>query len=202
MCRAAAAIIGVVTPSPGSGPSAGATGAAVAVARRVGEEAGRDQQERVHASLVRVIQDAARGREPSEGFDSPVPNLVWDFVGAIAGPAGRPSRTLAAVRDAERSRLLEKAPGPAEISIDAVAGAIRAQFSNTPSIHIDAEAAIVVTGALVMAVTVADDPDAAERGGISEVHPREVEIRAPWEMSHPILLSPAAWLIATAYRFT
>jgi hypothetical protein len=57
-----------------------------------------------------------------------------------------------------------------------------------------------VTGALVMAVTVADDPDAAERGGRDVVDPSTVEIRPPWEMSHPILLSPAAWLVATAYQ--
>jgi hypothetical protein len=59
---------------------------------------------------------------------------------------------------------------------------------------------LVVTGALVMAVTVAHDPGAADRDGSDEVDPERLEIPPPWQMSHPILLSPAGWLIATAYN--
>ena len=57
----------------------------------------------------------------------------------------------------------------------------------------------MVTGALVIALTVADDPNAADRDGDVEVDPAQVEVRRPWAVSHPVLLSPSAWLVAEAY---
>jgi hypothetical protein len=170
------------------------------VARRVGAEAGHDRQQRVHAALIRVTIDAAQARQPQDGLAPAAPNLVWDLGGAIADAMGERPATLPAVRDRDRARLLAEAPGPVEISVDGVAGAVRGQFAGMPPLHVTGDGATIVTGALVMAVAVADDPDAAELGGSEVVDPSNVEIRPPWEVSHPILLSPAAWLLATAYH--
>jgi hypothetical protein len=127
-----AGLAGVVTPSPSAGPNAGTTQAAIAVARRVGEDAGGDRQERVHRALIRVTQDAVRGREAPQGLFAPMPNLVWDFTGAIADQFGETVMMLPAVRDANRARLLDEVSGPVEISLDAIAGGIRGEFSDMP----------------------------------------------------------------------
>ena len=198
MCRAGTAIATVVAPSASAGEQGAATRAAVEVARRVGEETSRDRQERVYAALVRITSDAAQGREPALRVVEPRANLVWDFAGAIEPAVGRRGGNLPAVRDPARARLLNDVPGPVEISLDAVSGAIRGQFAAAPATHVTGDSAVVVAGALVMAVAVADDPDATESGSVV-AHPSEIEIPAPWDMSHPILLTPAAWLIAAAY---
>ena len=196
ICRAATAIAGSVTPSAGADaadPGSAAQQAAMAAARLVGAEA-TGHYARVRAAFQRIAADARVERVAVESFGAPAPNLVWDLAAAVD------RRTLPAVREPARTRALVHAPGPVEISIDAVAGAVRGQFADVPTAVATEDAVLVVTGALVMAVTVAHDPGTADREGTDEVDPERLEIPPPWQMSHPILLSPASWLIATAYN--
>jgi hypothetical protein len=169
------------------------------VAYQVGEAAGDERQQLVHNALLRIVEDAARGRVEAKSVTAPEDNLVWDLAGAIERERGVPERTLAAVRDSDRTRVLET-HGRVDISLDAIAGAVRNMFGETPHEEVNEHRAIIAIGGLVMAVTVADDPDAADRSEGAQVDPRDVPIKRPWQMSHPILLSPAAWLLATAYQ--
>jgi hypothetical protein len=54
-----------------------------------------------------------------------------------------------------------------------------------------------VVGALLLAMTIADHPEMHDHA--DSVEPGEVAVLPPWEVSHPVLLDPIMWLVATAY---
>jgi hypothetical protein len=197
MCRPAVAITGAVNPTGQRGAGAAATRAAMDVGLQVG--AGDDRQDRVRQALTRVSQDAAQGRGRRVDLLPRPDNLVWDLAGATQDRFDG-TRHIPAVRDPARARLLADLDQPVEISLDGIAGAVRGLFGDTPFLgEATDEQVTIVTGALVMAMAVADDPDQSGFDGSINMAPGSVEIKPPWEVSHPILLSPEAWLIASAY---
>lgn len=203
MCLAAAAIQAVVNPT-GAGASPPSAEAAKALARRVGLE-GEDHWEGVRRALELIARDAGPAARAAAGET----NLVWDFAGAIqpsVHPTSReaaeppPRWVIPAVRNPDRAPVMVSAKRPVELSLDAVGAGIRGLFAEQARTSFDEDDVLVVTGALVMALTVADDPGAADSDGDPEVDPAQVEIRRPWAVSHPVLLSPSAWLVAEAYH--
>jgi hypothetical protein len=46
-------------------------------------------------------------------------------------------------------------------------------------------------------MTIADHPEMHDHA--DSVEPGEVAVLPPWEVSHPVLLDPIMWLVATAY---
>jgi len=139
----------------------------MADARRVGERTEPERRRCVRNALT-MIRDAALQARDSErglsGENAGDANVVWDLTGAIERLTGERLDTVRAVAEPKRSRLLAESAMPVEISVDAVAGAVRALFKEAPPGDVTDDAVRVVTGALVIAATVADDPDAGERG--------------------------------------
>jgi len=83
------------------------------------------------------------------------------------------------------------------ISIDAVGAAVAAVFSEV-EISPRSDAKRVIYGASLLALSLADEETAARlsESGSEE----EIPIKAPWEVSHPVLLDPVMWMVLTAYR--
>jgi hypothetical protein len=76
------------------------------------------------------------------------------------------------------------------IPLEVLSAAVREAFAEIDPVEPDAitdDAVIVAAGALVMAVAVAHEPAASA-------------IPPPWEMTHPALLDPVIWALATAYQ--
>jgi len=197
MCRPAAAITGVLNPSGQRGTSAAAARAAMDVALRVGADDHRHGE--VNQALRRISRDAEQGRERGITFAADGENLVWDLAGALESRFG--GRRVLAVRDPSQSRLLARLDPPVDISLDGVSGAVQGLFADMPPLDdVTDDQVAIVTGALVIAMTVADDAD--QPNWPLEVPSSSVKIRPPRAVSHPILLSPEAWLVATAYHLS
>ena len=196
MCRSAAAIAATVTPSA-PGATSPSSRAAAEIARLVGEETGEHRQDVVQQALVRIVSDARRAvAPPSRRLDTEAeglpPNLVADFEREVI-ELGGPADAVPAVREGRRALAFEGAEHEVRVPLAGIGGAIRGLF--TPEYVVDVTHAdgIVVTGALVLAVNEAHNPG-------EPVDPKTIEIPPPWEMTHPILLPPAAWLVATAIQ--
>jgi hypothetical protein len=112
---------------------------------------------------------------PGEG----VSDLVLNLSEAI--------REVAAVRRAAFSAPVSGLDRLPEGLVDTVGGAVRERFAGR-EIVIPPAAALIVTGALVLAVEVADDSE----------DPFEAALRPPWELSDPLLLDPVMWMVSTA----
>jgi hypothetical protein len=179
--------------------SGGGSGGAAAIARLVGEEASGEQVERTASAIQRIVADQRRPPDTrafdSHGEGETAPNVVWDLAGAWRAQTQREARFVREVRGA-RGSLFPRVGG---ISIDAVAADARDVFESFQAEPAE-DAALVVTGALVIATTVAHDPDATgEQGEHARIAPAEIELRPPWAMSHPVLLDPVMWVVAAAY---
>jgi len=124
------------------------------------------------------------------------PNLILNL-GQVVRQVGVEADFLPEVQyrpDFER----ETGPELGGVSIDAVAAAVRETFM-PQSLRIPPQGEVIVTGALLLAMTVADHPAAVEPHE-AQVPAPQIQIRPPWEITHPVLLDPVMWLVATAYH--
>ena len=194
MCNAASAAKQALLQPPATVPPDPGTQAAVASARLVGQEADENQRQRVTAALVRISKDLRRGSAPkSLEFDA-APNLVFDLDALIQRRTR--AKNVAAVH--EGWAVAAEEGGQQYLSIPAVAGAVRGLFEGAEPREVDDDTVIIATGALLFAMTIADEPDADEAGG-EQVASSDIAVKPPWDVTHPILLDPVIWLLATAY---
>jgi hypothetical protein len=89
---------------------------------------------------------------------------------------------------------VEEEPGGG-VSVEAVGAVVRSTFADVAAVQPGAGAVHVATGALLMAVVVADR---ANEGG--RVAPAEVDVPPPWLVTNPPLVDPVIWLLDTAYQ--
>jgi hypothetical protein len=195
MCRSATATQQSVVASAGVS-QAGGSGASAAIARSVGRHA-ESEFDRVERALQRIAHDQERGATQLATLEFAgrygEPNLVTNLAEAIRVVRGEDVPFIP-VRDLQTVSDLYEAENAGAISVEAIAGAVRDAFALEPIVITD-DAVVVVTGALVLAMSVADNP-----GGNVVVEPDEVPIRAPWQVTHPVLLDPVMWMVATAYQ--
>ena len=82
-------------------------------------------------------------------------------------------------------------------SLDAIGGAVREQFGTAEMAEPSQAEVRIVTGALLLGYALADDGTEAQRGddgGWSQIG----SLPPPWQVSHPMLLDPALWMLGTA----
>ena len=181
-------------------------GASIEVARAIGERASTEQRYRAEEAISRVasaagaVAGAGAGEAVAyEQVDDREGNLVNDLAGVIRsrmGSVGRETEFIAPMQD-----LGEAEPPPVQgmelISIEAVSAEVARRFEGV-EVSAGGVSSSVVTGALVLAISVADDgaPDLGLDADSAAVE--SVELKAPWEVSHPVLLDPVIWMLATA----
>ena len=189
---------GELVPQDGGSPAA-------VIARLVGQRADAEQRTGVAHALVQIDAHLSGMREWStaDRWAAPgdEPNLVQNFRGiAEAFGVGDfvPEVQTGIEREADAPDF-----GPGGVSLDAVAAVIRQTFASVSREAIEPPSdddIATVTGALLLAVATAHRPASDERGSRA-MAPGEVVVPYPWEMTHPVLLDPVMWLIATAYRY-
>jgi hypothetical protein len=203
ICTSSAAVVAATTtagPPPdadaadGPGPAdydARSGRADVVLARTLGNAATDGQQKRGWEVAERIVGHHADMRglhDNGAEADSMGGNVVADFS--------------AVLRDRLSARSLEFADAAGEqdlvgvdgLLIDALGGALRERFAPRRPAPL-ADAGIVVTGALLFAMNVADGPEDDERVRAVE----QIRVRAPWEVRRPALLDPVMWLVATLW---
>lgn len=199
MCTPAIATTAVLTPTPVGVPR-DEDDAAVAVARLVGRQASETQRSGVGAALDRIIADHRSLLEPREEamVETSGPNLVADLAQAIRAEI-----------DADLLPEVSEPVGVDEmwtreigvLSVDAIAASARTALLRTAPVHVTEEDVIVVAGALLLAVSVAHEPGSPGDDAV-QVAASELDIPKPWEMTHPVLLDPVMWAVATAYHLS
>jgi hypothetical protein len=162
--------------------------------------AGRQQSDRQEDNRLLVVPGAEE------------PNLVTNLAEVIRGPASGPRAFVPAVRATswaagsmvDEARLEEAQPTGAvpsgAISIDAVGGSVREAFRGSRFLEPIREAETIATGSMLLAYSLAEETIATQRGEQPSDWPGLVdEFRAPWQVSHPVLLDPVMWMMGTAY---
>lgn len=84
------------------------------------------------------------------------------------------------------------------MQLDVIGASVAATFADG-ELRMDGASTTALTGALLAAMATADRQNYA-LGPLS--HPEQVasiEVKPPWEVSHPVLLDPVMWMVATAY---
>ena len=175
-------------------------GSAVARAYSVGISSSNRLRSLVGSAVNAVMEDSGR----AEYFDpraiaaprTGAPNLVINLADEIRAHERALDQGLVAATQADGN-----GQGQGITSIDAIGGAVREQFAGTTLAEPNDDAVIIVTGALLLGYAMADDATEALRtddgqGGWSNIE----SLPAPWEVTHPILLDPALWMLGTALR--
>jgi hypothetical protein len=137
----------------------------------------------------------------------PPANLVYGLATVIRESMGPGSRDLGG-GEAQQVRWVPKVRGAdraedsgadplAGLSIDAIGAAVAATFSDV-EVSPTPDAGLIVHGAALRALAVAD-AEVAELFRASEPGV-EIPIKAPWEVTHPVLLDPIMWMILTGYQ--
>jgi hypothetical protein len=207
MCvYATAATQALVAPATGN--------AAATVAHLTGSQASPAILGRVAGALDLIVADGRRQADdrwdtrrlvaPDDGPD----NLVANLADVIRYRAGGPRAFVPAVWDADLvaygAALADAAPAgpvpPGAVSIDAVGGSVREAFAGREFIDPTGPAVTIAAGSLLLAYSLADVSIAA-RGIEQPVSwPGAVDrLSPPWAVSHPVLLDPVIWMVATAY---
>ncbi len=161
------------------------SGGGLSKARLIGAGAPDSVITLVGEALRRITQDSDVQPGPSDRLElaSPgagSPNLVFNLSESIREVGGEQAGFRNDVAEApERG-----------VSIDAISDVVRERFVGRQIVFTDA-AAPAVTGALVIAVRVAHEPDVSIEDAVR---------LAPWEMSDPLLLDPVMWMVSTAVR--
>jgi hypothetical protein len=126
------------------------------------------------------------------------PDFIGNLAGAIRVRAAADGSDPPAVR---RDLLVTDDFGdddPGEVSLEAISAATASAFAGNEVINeVTDERVIVATGALIMALVVAND----QHGDGFVLSPSEVRLVAPWEATHPGLLDPVMWMLATAVDY-
>jgi hypothetical protein len=176
----------------------------------VGIRATDEVRERVRSAVDRIAQrsdakdrvtDALALARPRSGE----PDLLVNFAEVIRSRIGESGDYIPGVRrggssDAFASGARQDPPRPeSSISIDAVGAAVRDAFAGRV-IEVTDDAVEIVTGALLLAMAVANRPGHARSGGEMARAALDANVQLPWEITHPILLDPVMWVVATAYE--
>ena len=199
ICTPAAAAemaLGAAPRLPAGAPNTQAS--AVRVARLVGENSSSNQKQRVRQAIDRLREDQSRPYiEGLDPFGNEEPNLIWNLAGVIREEAPD-LQFVPKVRDYDWEDVTGQAQG--ELSVDAIAATARERLLGADiGAQLRPSTTDTVTGALLLAVTVADQA-ATGPGDRGSVDPSSIDVRAPWAMTHPALLDPVMWPIAVAYR--
>jgi len=186
------------------------------VSRKIGERASGEQIARVESVIARLSGEAAgapSGAGGEAGFSAeasaPPPDLLGDLAGAIrsrigAEADGRRGRVGFDAIDDEGSFVAgvnageEGRPATSALSVDAIGAAVAIAFGGRDLRPIP-DAAVAVSGALLMAMSTAEEQVPPLGLEVPARLVEEVPIRAPWEVSHPLLLDPVIWMVSTAY---
>jgi hypothetical protein len=186
MCRPANAVTAAVSGDPLSDAEA-------VHMRSIGQRTSPAVRARVR-ELLNVLADHSRGAA-SEGVERSIagmPNLILDYEGAVRARFGPEVSEATRAFEGDRRRAFEGfRPGPAP-ALDVIGAVIRRRFAGRP-IEPAGDAELIVAGALISAMAVADT-------GAEVEELAEIEVRAPWTVSHPELLDPVMWLFATAFQ--
>jgi hypothetical protein len=181
-------------------------GASIEVARVIGERTSTEQRDRAEEAISRIASagGAAAGAGAGEAVayeqaDEREGNLVSDLAGVIRSRmerVGREAEFIAPAQNIEEGES-PSVEGRELISIEAVSAEVARRFED---VELDAGgvSSSVVTGALVLAMSVADDPAPDLGLDAASAAVESVELKAPWEVSHPVLLDPVIWMLATA----
>lgn len=180
----------------------------LALAHSIGERASSEQRDRTESALGRVLEaaDQARERQPdarllvAEALEDGEPNLVSNLAGEIRRRMGVESD---ARMDFVAQVGVEGERGSVEgrvgvIQLDAIGATVAATFANR-ELQLDAAAVTAATGALLMAMGTADRENFPLALDAPPERVERTEVKPPWEVSHPVLLDPVIWLLATAY---
>jgi hypothetical protein len=195
-------------PSPGGEQGATNTTAA-AIAYAVGVQASEEMKQTVRSALGSISEHQRPdvSRVEALGYAAPRsgdPDLLLNFSEVIRARTGEEGDFLPGV---SRGRLEAfgpgGAPGPweeeAAVSIDAVGAAVRDAFAGRP-IELTGHAVEIVTGALLLSMAVANRPRTVAQGPGLVGAALEAEVARPWDITHPVLLDPVMWVVATAYE--
>jgi hypothetical protein len=194
--------------APDGGPRKAAAAAFARDAGRWASDSDLEQARRVVGLIQAEQRKGSRSEEHREFIDGdPTGNLVYglatvlreslpDDVAKEFDGETRLFWQIPKVQGAEQFAASPKGEFGG-ISVDAVGATVAAVFSEVEiSPRPDAER--VIYGAALLALSLADE-DTATR--LSESGPEgEIQIKAPWEVSHPVLLDPVMWMVLTAYR--
>jgi hypothetical protein len=202
---------GIAAQQAVGGPGAaadGRDGAAAAVARLVGERADEGQLRRGRIALERVVADRRAMYEAGQDFDFEFGAAEWREPNVVSGIGEtirrREGADVTFIPEVQRHTRAETSGQPAVgvMPVAVIAATVRDAFAHVEPRDPTEDAVLVATGALLLATVVADEPDAIELGREPQVLPTNVEVRAPSEMTHPVLLHPAIWALATAWVVT
>jgi hypothetical protein len=198
--------LGIADPPP-DGRSDAAASTALAY------EAGVNVSDTVQATVKAALEDIAgqERRDVSRSEDlslarprSGDPDLLLNYAEVIRARTGEHGDFLPGVQPEWRESRKSMAdgapqpPGPPDsaVSIDAVGATVRHAFAGR-SIEVTDDGVVIVTGALLLSMAVANRP--RPRPADPELMDAVPEVGLPWEITHPVLLDPVMWVIATAY---
>jgi hypothetical protein len=203
ICEPARAAESVMLPEARVSPAAGA---ATALAESVGATVAGEKQDRIRVALEIIRSDAHR-REEGRGFlvapsHEREPNLVANLAGVIREQAFLPEdeaeRNLIPKVQVEGASTGERVR---HVSIEAISAAVAATFADADVAPPDTRSATdAVLGAVLLAMSIADARNPTLVPGSSAEEMEGVEIVAPWQVTHPVLLDPVMWMILTAYQ--
>jgi hypothetical protein len=152
----------------------------------------------VEAAIWRVFEDSRAFGQPLDGRSLVrpglgEPNLITNLSEAIRQrwQRQRDQLSIAAVRaDGEDY---------GNISVDAIGGAVRTRFGGREFAEPGTASIGTVTGALLLGYSLAESSIGNVRSenpiGWAETVDR---LPPPWQVTHPILLDPALWMLGTA----
>lgn len=198
ICVPASATQNVVTPS-GAPSTASGRASSAASALLVGQAATPEQLDRTAFALARIQADHEAAPERPELFAfaraTAEPNLIANLAGSIQEQRRDDSPVVPEIRD-DFADARGDAVGA--LPLETIAAAVRGKFlgAQVDFAPTSEERVRTVTGALLLASTVAHRQPSDARS----IDPSAVELPPPWEMTHPVLLDPVMWLVATAYH--
>lgn len=207
MCLYAAAAVSALTSGRGAPapPDRGGDGGGIArsLVHLTGLAASESIRNQVQHALSRIGADHARLRRPGEPrpdlFDDAQPNLISDLPGGISRSQHPPDAVLPPVRGLSISEPASSGTRSEAVSIEAVGVQVRDTFAAIPELELDDASVLDVAGALILSLSLADTDTANEIAmrGFSELEASQLP--APWAVSHPVLIDPVMWLVATAF---
>ncbi|MFL5909157.1 MAG: hypothetical protein ACJ768_01090 [Gaiellaceae bacterium] len=187
----------------GAGAPADRTAPAAAIGYQAGLRAAGPVRENVEAAL-NVIREhqapsvdpltAMRLTEPRSGD----PHLILNFAEVVRERSGIRDDFVPGVEEGTMQTFAEP-PEPAAVSIDAIGAVVRETFAGR-TLEVTPDVVAIVTGALLLSMAVANRPRWLGPIGDRLLSvAADAEIVPPWEVTHPVLLDPVMWLVATAY---
>jgi hypothetical protein len=176
------------------------SGAAASRVTYAGERCNSGLRTRVASAVLAVVRDSSRRQDvDARALAAPAtgtPNLVTNLADSIRAHEPALARGLVRATWADGN-----IPGQGFTSLDAIGGAVREQFAGVALAEPNDAAVTIAAGALLMGYALADDATEARRGDDGEGGWSQIEsLPPPWQVTHPILLDPALWMLGTALQ--